>query len=249
MLDLSGLAHQLQHDVVANGEPEGHHEHCSLLFELTWQCANAAHTDYTFQRGLALPQEFLPSEAEGSLISKRIGDRVSIVCEPDHLSAQWDDAGLMRLDHAVFKVPTYKNVPVRPAVGRFYPRCLIAGVNGTRRHDMTPMRVTAVDSQIEIDLNHPLAGHDVSLTSTIVDITRHAEPGRAVLCGDLGNQVTQNGPGMQARWKNRPTDFWSAGPFVRDDESPDSGFYAQPRFVHHLDAIASRETLKKSHSE
>lgn len=104
---------------------------------------------------------------------------------------------------------------------------------------MTPMRVTAVDSQIEIDLNHPLAGHDVSLTSTIIEITRHAEPGRAMLCGDLGNQVTQNGPGMQARWRNRPTDFWSAVPFVRDDESPDSGFYAQPRFVHHLDAIAS----------
>jgi SAM-dependent methyltransferase len=44
---------------------------------------------------------------------------------------------------------------------------------------------------------------------------------------------------MQARWHNKPTDFWAGQPFARDDGSPDSGFYGQPRLVSHIDRTAS----------
>lgn len=239
MLDISGLANLLRYDAGANASAGDRHAHLSLLFELTWHCGNAVHTDCTFQQGLNLRQDVFPRQIEAVLINKTIGDRVAIDFEPGQLLALAEDADHIRLDSASFKAPAYKNVPIRPAVGRFYPRGFISGVKGIQRRDIAPMRITAADRQLEIDLNHPLAGRDLSLASTLVDVARSCEPGRGGLCEDIGDLVTRNGPGIQARWRNQPTDFWSGGPFERDDESPDGGFYAQPRFVGHVDATAS----------
>ncbi len=46
---------------------------------------------------------------------------------------------------------------------------------------------------------------------------------------------------MQARWRDLATDFWSDLPYLRKDPRPDSDFYAQPRFVDHLDRAALAE--------
>jgi SAM-dependent methyltransferase len=51
-------------------------------------------------------------------------------------------------------------------------------------------------------------------------------------------RLAGDGPGMQARWRGRPTDFWSDGPFERADAQADPAFYAPPRFVQHIDAAA-----------
>jgi len=51
------------------------------------------------------------------------------------------------------------------------------------------------------------------------------------------------GPGMQARWKGQPTDFFSEAPFFRQDPQPDDRFYANPRLVHHVDETA-RDMVK-----
>jgi hypothetical protein len=47
-----------------------------------------------------------------------------------------------------------------------------------------------------------------------------------------------DGPGMQARWQNSPTDFFSDEPFYRRDAIADGRFYENPRLVHHLDVNA-----------
>jgi len=47
-----------------------------------------------------------------------------------------------------------------------------------------------------------------------------------------------NGPGMQGRWEEKPTDFFSDHPFLRSDERDDALFYNWPRLVTHTDRQA-----------
>jgi SAM-dependent methyltransferase len=43
---------------------------------------------------------------------------------------------------------------------------------------------------------------------------------------------------MQGRWQHQQTDFFSKEGFTRDDNSPDSQFYSEPRLVQHIDDTA-----------
>jgi SAM-dependent methyltransferase len=51
-------------------------------------------------------------------------------------------------------------------------------------------------------------------------------------------EVLTTGPGMQARWQRRQTEFFDSNAFKRDDETPDSRFYSEPRYVQHIDETA-----------
>jgi len=82
-----------------------------------------------------------------------------------------------------------------------------------------------------------LSGPINELEARILDIWAAREEHGGV-CHDIGEMATQNGPGMQARWRGQATDFWSDVPFVRLDPSPDDIFYQKARMVHHLDAVA-----------
>jgi SAM-dependent methyltransferase len=50
-----------------------------------------------------------------------------------------------------------------------------------------------------------------------------------------------NGPGMQARWHNRATDFFSDDPFYRTAAQGDAAFYATPRLTGHVDQSAATQ--------
>jgi SAM-dependent methyltransferase len=50
--------------------------------------------------------------------------------------------------------------------------------------------------------------------------------------------VLTTGPGMQARWRERQTDYFSPEAFTRDDEKPDAQFFEKPRYVQHIDTTA-----------
>jgi len=50
--------------------------------------------------------------------------------------------------------------------------------------------------------------------------------------------LAADGPGMQARAGNVPTDFFTGAAFAREDEADDAVFYERPRMVQHLDAAA-----------
>ena len=89
------------------------------------------------------------------------------------------------------------------------------------------------DDAVEVDFNHPLAGKELIL-SGIVGKVENKETERGGSSVDW-MEVLTTGPGMQARWKESQTDFFSPGAFSRGDEKPDSLFYengispAQPR--------------------
>jgi SAM-dependent methyltransferase len=58
--------------------------------------------------------------------------------------------------------------------------------------------------------------------------------------------MLMQGPGMQARWQNQRTDYFSGNGFERVDELDDSEFYLKPRFVHHIDDTA-RELIRNTY--
>lgn len=120
---------------------------------------------------------------------------------------------------------------------------MVANLPGVYSDSVSPLRIVAVDdTHLSCDLNHPLAGRELKLTSRINGI--HGAPeehgGR---CQDAMAQLLR-GPGMQVRAGRQATDFFSGEPFRRMDETPDSAFYSMSRMVDHLDARALQEMTK-----
>lgn len=132
---------------------------------------------------------------------------------------------------------------ITPHVGRFYPQSMVEGLPCLFSSSMLPLRITGMDDgSLSCDLNHPLAGRDISITSTIEAI--HGAPdehgGR---CQDVMDQLL-HGPGMQARSAGQPTDFFSGAPFRRVDETVDKNFYRVSRMTDHFDARAVSEVSR-----
>jgi hypothetical protein len=128
-----------------------------------------------------------------------------------------------------------------PRAGRWYPRAMIAPALDCSPRDMQPFRVIAVDgARMRVDLNHPLAGHDLALTACLRD-----EPGGRDLptvgCASLVATLTGNGPGLEGDDGGAAVNFFSDYPFTRDDDSDDALFYRDPRMVHHIDTRAAAE--------
>jgi SAM-dependent methyltransferase len=80
------------------------------------------------------------------------------------------------------------------------------------------------------NFSHPLQGRIFSIDSGKADVS--TEP--------IG-KVTQllEWSGMETQMQT-PTDFSAPDAFARDDETPDTEFYAQPRKIAHVDAVCAR---------
>ena len=102
---------------------------------------------------------------------------------------------------------------------------------------MEPFRCGDIsDRHITVDFNHPLADLPLTVTASVHSVLGSGmEKGGG--CMELG-EALGTGPGMQVRWRGRPTDFFSASPFERTDDTSDRIFYEKPRLVSHLDAKA-----------
>jgi hypothetical protein len=124
-----------------------------------------------------------------------------------------------------------------PQQGRFYPKGKLSGLPGVFPQNMQPFRCTAVNNgHMNVNTDHPLTQYPLSLSMTIGQISSK-ENERGGSSVDWVGLIT-DGPGMQVRWHNNPTDFFSADPFERKDGTEDSNFYRSPRLVHHIDVTA-----------
>jgi SAM-dependent methyltransferase len=208
----------------------------SLTFALRWTSTHATHTDCLYRSNLNLWQDCFPLDLDTALTDKPVGYTLTTSCGPGDLVADYCHGDCFPVPVASFNHRPSARVPVEPRAGRFYPRGLIAGVRGISAEDLTPMRLGAVDAQLTVDLNHPLSGKTLALTATILAVGQAGRRGGR--CTDVADLLTAAGPGMQARWRDRPTDFWSDQPFSRTAPEPDAVFYQKPRLVYHLDSTA-----------
>ncbi|TVP79099.1 MAG: methyltransferase domain-containing protein [Thioalkalivibrio sp.] len=170
-------------------------------------------------------REWLGSAAGGCPLTRAIA--------PGALLPDWNEDLLRSVPGGFFR-SIRGRITVQPRAGRFYPGHFLAGAPGVPEGS-TAFRIAAIspDGVMTVDFNHPLAGIDLELELRVVNSDPPGSPP-----GDLGRAAVMNGPGMQARWRDQPTDFLHGEALARGDDGPDSAFYAVPRMVQHLDDTA-----------
>lgn len=205
---------------------------------LDWTSRDARHRECLFLPWLEPEQDHWPGDLGTALGALEAGgvhaasaDSVAALVPPR------EEGRVIDLPATAFNRSLRKHRRVEPHAGRFYPRAFIAGPAGIKAGDRELFRVGALEAEaLTADLNPPLAGHDLQLQARVVAQHDHGrDDGQTV---DVARLLTARGPGMQACWRGRPTDFWVDGALEREDPDPDAAFYAEPRLVHHLDATA-----------
>jgi hypothetical protein len=216
------------------------HAMCAMRFDLHWESEFARHTDSRVALKLNLWRDIFPPELESQLLSKPVGHAFHQTFASGGLIEAYRDPACCEIPGKAFNRRFRKGNYIEPRAGRFYPKGFIAGTQGIFPEDLTPFRVGQVGDRLTVDLNHPLAHRRLGLTTRILDIWAGGEE-HGGSCHDIAELVTLGGPGMQARWRGQPTDFWSDIPFIRFAPEADDEFYAKPRFVDHLDTTASKQ--------
>lgn len=226
-------------DRTPDGPTPGHNRSettVGMLCRLDWQCERASHSDIRLLPELDLSQGSLPLAMAPALAEHSPGWVASHRFGKGELLADYDAELCFDIATERFNRRRSKHRIVEPRTGRFYPRGYIAGVRGIAGEEREPFRVgEAAKERLTVDLNHPLAGREATLTARIL-AGRPAGDGHRERCRDMVELVTANGPGMPARWREKPSDFWSDAPFSRLADEPDERFYSIPRLVQHLDA-------------
>lgn len=198
-----------------------------LAFQLKWKSGNAEHVEGYAARNVNLWRDWLPQPVRDNLQNKRAWERVQVAFKAGELFGHSADPG--QIDRRRFSM--------LPQIGRFYPKGKLSGLPGVFPQNMQPFRCTVLNNgHMGVNTDHPLAPFPLSLSMTIGQInSKKDERGGSSI--DWVGLLTE-GPGMQARWNNEPTDFFSVNPFERKDETEDARFYEKPRLIHHLDETA-----------
>ncbi len=138
------------------------------------------------------------------------------------------------------------NIDIEPQYGRFYPATLfnsekLAISNGVFNR-MIPIRIIdLMYRELMVNTSHPLSDYNTTLTIERIE----NKPDQLSIEAPLLNarQIPDflTGPGMQLRYNDKATDFFSDDAFQRTDEAVDSEFYNQPRHINHLDQAAQNQ--------
>lgn len=216
----------------------------NIEFALSWRSAEAAHTDVYAAFNLNLWRDWMPPEIEDWLLGKPAGPTGELRLAPGPLVPAADPRDVLEIPYSRFNQRHRRPGLVRPRAGRFYPKGFIAGVRDIYSEDLTPFRVGRIDGEaMTVDTGHPLAGHELVVSANILDIWASSTE-RGGRAQDVPQLMAGHGPGMQARWRGRETDFFADEPFARGHDGDDAAFYAKPRFVDHLDATALQQVAR-----
>jgi len=207
------------------------------VFHLRWKSDNGIHTDGYQASRINIWRDFLPPLLLDHLKSRQAGERIEVRLNADDALPKFDEKNIFQIKSSQFDPQFTKNTAAKPAVGRFYPKGLLKDVSGVFKANVQPFRCVHVNNgQMKVDFNHPLSGKDLVL-SAVVGKVENKKIERGGSSVDWMDEIT-TGPGMQARWQSRQTDFFNSEALSRDDERPDSQFYSEPRYVQHIDDTA-----------
>ena len=208
-----------------------------LVFHLTWKSENVIHTDCFQASNVNIWRDQLPQILLDSIMNKQAGERIELHLGQGEILPDVDPQKIFKIKQSQFSRRFGKEAATEPYPGRFYPKGVLSGIANVFKENIDPFRIVArSNGHLKVDFNHPLAGKALTLSAIVGKVTdKHVERGGSST--DWIETLT-HGPGMQARWGDRPSEYFSEVAFVRDDETPDSGFYAMPRFTYHLDSTA-----------
>lgn len=200
----------------------------TLIFHIKWQSNQVTHENIHLLH-VNFYRDILPDPMQNALMSRKPGDSVTIKSAP----------GTCVPAHNIKK--TYK-LPLKnfratfpPNHGRFYPQGLLKDITGVLPSNMIPFRCIATTADpFTADLNHPFANFGSEIEISILDVHDLIDARGGTL-----QEVTSlilDGPGMEARVDDTPTDFFSdPKALAREDEDDDAVFYQPPRLVTHMD--------------
>lgn len=140
------------------------------------------------------------------------------------------------------------NINIEPRFGRFYPATLFNSGKIATNDQMLPIRVIdLMHEQLLVNTSHALCNYNTTVTLERYDSQAGTQAdGQKLHAAQVPDFLT--GPGMQLRYADKATDFFSDGPFRRTDDTTDSEFYSRPRHINHLDDAAQaqlKSTYKK----
>ncbi|MFC1516458.1 methyltransferase domain-containing protein [Thermodesulfobacteriota bacterium] len=209
----------------------------NVKFEMHWKSLYATHTEIYEAQGLNMWRDCLPETLLKELAGKTVGETITAHFEPGVITSTYDPRKTFVVKLNQFNRHFIPAKTIKSRIGRFYPKGLLKDVAGVFPQNFHPFRLVGIQNgQLEVDFNHPLAKAAIQLRTSVKKIGAGAAE-RGGRCHDW-SEIIADGPGMQARWENRPTDFFSGNPLRRKDESPDQIFYEQPRLVQHIDDTA-----------
>jgi len=216
-----------------------------LIFHLKWKSAFASHTDGYQASRVNIWRDLIPPALLDELMGKEAGDRLQVPLEEGKDLKPFEDRNLVTIDNSRFDRHFRKGELTQPRMGRFYPKGMLKGFPDIYRVNLNPFRCVGLNNgNMTVDFNHPLAGKDLQL-SVVVGKVGTVESERGGTSNDWLEIIT-TGPGMQARWQNYRTDYFSADNFLRKNDESDPLFYQKPRFVHHIDETA-REMIRNTY--
>ena len=208
-----------------------------MIFHLKWRSESAIHTDVFQASRINVWRDFLPPNLLDEIKDRQAGDRIEVDLKAGDILPPFDKQNLIRLKRDQLDGRLAGANIARPAVGRFYPKGMLKNVTGVFSVNVQPCRcVELSNGHMTVDLNHPLSGKDLVLSAVVgkVEAKENERGGSSV----DWMEVLTTGPGMQARWRERQTDYFSPGAFSRGDQKPDVVFYEKPRYVQHIDTTA-----------
>ena len=208
-----------------------------LMLHLKWKSDSASHTDVYHAGGVNIWRDYIPEAVLAAIDGRRTGEMIDIHVKPEDLVPASKDGNLFEVSRSQFGNPFTKRPAAEPELGRFYPKGLLKDVNRVFAANRQPFRCVHLNNgHMTVDFNHPLAGRDLSLSTLIGNIApKKVERGGTSV--DWLATLT-DGPGMQARWRDKPSSFFSHEAFIRLDSEADTRFYQEPRFVQHIDDTA-----------
>ena len=213
-------------------------KHASLEMSLQWQSADASHCERQFFERVNFWRDVFPGNLAEQLDAAALGVPVSQAVSAEDLFIEYNPAEIYSIKASQFRPDLAKVVNIQPHVGRFYPRHFLSGVSSVVSSDRRPCRILSMDTEsLRLDFNHPLAKVTGTLSGKVVEVLDY-KPEHGGRCNDIAQDMTQHGPGMQARLPQQETDFFSGQAFQRMDARDDPVFYKAPRFVQHLDTQA-----------
>lgn len=216
---------------------ENRTEIASIEFTFKWNSTHAKHTDSYFVKKVNFWRDLFPQKIYDNLVGKKEGDSIEFSNVTNDFIPPYDLGNVFDIQQSQFDRSYFSPNIIKPHFGRFYPKGLLKSIPGVFRGNIEPFRCVGIeDDYIIVDFNHPLAKKDIHLTASVVNVRKKTNE-LGGMCFDWLQTIT-DGLGMQARWRGKATDFFSADPFRRSDESDDPLFYREPRLVTHIDKRA-----------
>lgn len=182
-------------------------------------------------------RDVFPPQLLKALLESQETNTVETKIAASSFFAPYSEDNIIEMPSRKFYKPNLPVESIIPRRGRFYPQQCLHNQGGAFQ-SVVPARCISIENDtLRFDLNHPLAGYDLTLSAEIQKVHSQVVE-RGGRCEDWLERLSNAGPGMQVRYGDIPTDFFVQENMRLDNASHDQLFYDVPRMVQHLDSTA-----------